>query len=203
MDETARKYVDLFRSVKIASAATVDTAGHPRTRIVNVMLADDSGMYLVASKGKPFYRQMVETGEVALSAMCPECQSLKFLGKCRVVGKEWLDRIFDANPGLAEVYPGDTRYILDAFHVYEGAGEWFDLLHHPISRETFAFGGTPEERPGFCITDACTGCGACLDTCPQQCIREGSPYVIEWEHCLQCGACFDTCPADAVERLHA
>ena len=202
MNEIARKYVDLFRSTKVASAATVDEEGHPRTRIVNVMLADDSGMYLVASKGKPFYKQLVDTGEVALSAMCTDCQSLKFLGKCRIVDKKWLDKVFDENPGLAEVYPGDTRLILDVFHVYEGTGEWFDLLHHPINRETFAFGGAPEEHPGFCITDACIECGACLDTCPQQCIREGSPYAIEWEHCLQCGACYETCPADAVERLH-
>lgn len=104
MDAKAKKYVDLFRSVKIASAATVDEDGHPRTRIINVLWADDSGMYLVASKGKPFYKQMVETGEVAISAMCPECQSLKLLGKCRIVGKEWVDKIFDENPGIREVY---------------------------------------------------------------------------------------------------
>ncbi len=42
---------------------------------------------------------------------------------------------------MNEVYPGDTRYILDAFHIYEGHGEWFDLLHYPISREQFAYGG--------------------------------------------------------------
>ena len=202
MDAKAKKYVDLFRSVKIASAATVDEKGHPRTRIVNVMLADDSGMYLVASKGKPFYKQMVETGEVALSAMCPECQSLKFLGKCRIADKEWLDRVFEENPGLNEVYPGKTRYILDAFHVYEGQGEWFDLLHHPISREAFSYGGAEPEHSGFLTTEECIECGSCLETCPQQCIEAGSPYRIEWQHCLQCGACFDACPAGAVRRLH-
>ena len=30
MDATAKKYVDLFRTVKIATAATVDEAGRPR-----------------------------------------------------------------------------------------------------------------------------------------------------------------------------
>lgn len=203
MNEKARKYVDLFRSVKIASAATVDESGHPRTRIVNVLGVDDAGMYLVASKGKPFYRQMVETGEVALSAMCPDCQSLKFLGKCRIVGKERLDAIFDDNPGLREVYPGKTRSILDVFHVYEGQGEWFDLLHHPISREAFSYGGVAEERAGFSISDNCIACGSCLPTCPQQCIEEGTPYRIVGRHCLQCGACFEICPADAVVRLHS
>ena len=73
--------------------------------------------------------------------MCPDCQSLKFTGKLRVVDKSWVDKVFAQNPGMNEVYPGESRYILDAFHIYAGHGEWFDLLHYPISRETFAYGG--------------------------------------------------------------
>ena len=49
MNEKAKKYVDLFRRVKIAAAATVDAEGHPRARIINVMLAEDDGMYIVTS----------------------------------------------------------------------------------------------------------------------------------------------------------
>ena len=55
MNEKAKKYVDLFRRVKIAAAATVDAEGHPRARIINVMLAEDDGMYIVTSRGKRFY----------------------------------------------------------------------------------------------------------------------------------------------------
>ena len=44
MNEKARKYIDLFRKVKIATAATVDEEGHPQTRIINVMLSEDDGM---------------------------------------------------------------------------------------------------------------------------------------------------------------
>ena len=61
MNEKARKYIDLFRKVKIATAATVDKEGHPQARIINVMLAEDEGMYIVTSKGKPFYEQLVRT----------------------------------------------------------------------------------------------------------------------------------------------
>lgn len=200
MDKKARKYVDMFRTVKIASAATVDREGHPHSRIINVMIAADEGMYIVTSKGKPFYEQLIETGEIALSAMCPDCQSLKFQGKVRVVEKSWVDRVFEENPGMNEVYPGDTRYILDAFLIYEGTGEWFDLLHYPISRESFAY-GVEEENAGFEILDSCVGCGSCLEVCPQKCITEGSPYRIRAEHCLQCGACKEVCPAGAVHRV--
>lgn len=105
MNEKAKKYVDLFRRVKIAAAATVDAEGHPQARIINVMLAEDDGMYIVTSRGKPFYKQLVETGEIALAAMCPDCQSLKFTGKLRVVDKSWVDKVFAQNPGMNEVYP--------------------------------------------------------------------------------------------------
>lgn len=201
MNAKAKKYVDLFRQVKICSAATVDTAGHPRSRIINIMIAADEGMYIVTSKGKPFYEQLETTGEIALSAMCPDCQSLKFTGKVKKVEKKWVDEVFLQNPGMNEVYPGDTRYILDAFLIYEGSGEWFDLLHYPINRESFSY-GVSEEVCGFEITDSCIGCGKCLSVCPQKSIIEGSPYKIQPEHCLQCGACKEACPAEAVKKLH-
>lgn len=201
MDGKARKYVEMFRRVKIASAATVDREGHPRSRIINIMIAAEEGMYIVTSKGKPFYEQLTETGEIALSAMCPDCQSLKFRGRLRLADKTWVDRVFEENPGMNEVYPGDTRYILDAFLIYEGCGEWFDLLNYPISRETFSY-GMEEEQAGFEIQDSCIGCGGCLSVCPQKCISEGTPYVIAAEHCLQCGACREICPVGAVNKIH-
>ena len=134
MNPTARKYIDLFRAVKVASAATVDAQGRPQSRIINVMLALDEGMVIVTSRGKPFWKQLTESGLVALSAMCPECQSLKFTGSVRRMedSRAWVDEVFLHNPGMNEVYPGQSRYALDAFLIYEGGGEWFDLLHHPI-----------------------------------------------------------------------
>ena len=200
-ERKSKKIRRFISSGKICSASTVDREGHPRSRIINIMIAAEEGMYIVTSKGKPFYEQLEETGEIALSAMCPDCQSLKFYGKVKKVEKKWVDEVFRQNPGMNEVYPGDTRYILDAFLIYEGYGEWFDLLNYPINRETFSY-GTAEEVCGFRITDLCIGCGACLKVCPQKCIEEGMPFAIRREHCLQCGACMEVCPAGAVKKLH-
>ena len=169
------------------------------------MRRDYEGMVIVTSRGKPFWKQLTESGRVALSAMCPECQSLKFTGSVRRMedSRAWVDEVFLHNPGMNEVYPGQSRYALDAFLIYEGEGEWFDLLHHPISRKRFAYGGTEMELVGFSILETCTGCGACASVCPQQCIMPGTPYQIAQMHCLQCGLCTEHCPAEAIVRLHA
>ena len=76
MNDTAKQYVSLFRQVKTATAQ-----GRPQARMINIMRAEDDGMYIVTSKGKPFYKQLVDTGEIALAAMCPGCQPLKFTGR--------------------------------------------------------------------------------------------------------------------------
>ena len=198
MNEKAKKYVTMFRQVKIASAATVDAGGHPQSRIINIMIANDDGMYIVTSKGKPFYKQLTATGEIALSAMCPDCQSLKFTGRLRLADKKWVDEVFIQNTGMNEVYPGNSRYILDAFLIYEVSGEWFDLLNYPNSRESFSYGGAKEEVSGFFITDDCIGCGQCTESCPQKCIAPGVPCRIDGSHCLRCGLCQEVCPVGAV-----
>ena len=198
----AQYYLDLFRKVKIASAATVDEQGRPQSRIINVMIAAEEGLYLVTSRGKPFHRQLTASGEIALSASVPKNRSLKLCGKVRQVGRAWVDRVFEENPGMNEVYPGESRCALDAFLICEGYGEWFDLSRYPIRRERFAFGGAQPEHSGFEILESCTGCGACAAACPQRCIDPGAPYRIRRENCLLCGLCAETCPSGAVRRLH-
>jgi formate hydrogenlyase subunit 6/NADH:ubiquinone oxidoreductase subunit I len=49
------------------------------------------------------------------------------------------------------------------------------------------------------ITDACTACGTCKDTCPAEAISEGEPiYKIDPDLCIDCGVCADACPASAI-----
>jgi formate hydrogenlyase subunit 6/NADH:ubiquinone oxidoreductase subunit I len=104
---------------------------------------------------------------------------------------------------MARLYPGDTRYILDAFCIDEGEGESFELNAHPPLREAFSIGGATIPERGFVITRDCTQCGTCAEICPEKCVSAGStdaePYRINQSHCIRCGLCFERCPAEAVK----
>ena len=81
-----------------------------------------------------------------------------------------------------------------------GQIEFFDLGVEPINRESFSLGDEPVQEKGFLIIEACIGCGLCARNCPQQCIEEGTPYMIRQEHCLHCGLCAENCPVQAIAK---
>ena len=52
----------------------------------------------------------------------------------------------------------------------------------------------------YTIIESCTGCGACLKSCPENAItgKKKQIHEIIETKCIKCGICFDTCPFDAV-----
>lgn len=59
----------------------------------------------------------------------------------------------------------------------------------------------------ICDSKKCTGCAACRDICPKQCISMCfdsldalHPFIDETK-CINCGLCFKTCPNN-VELLY-
>ena len=50
-------------------------------------------------------------------------------------------------------------------------------------------------------TDECSGCGICVDACPQDVLDiVGSTAAVVYEdNCIACGDCMEECPMGAIE----
>ncbi len=51
------------------------------------------------------------------------------------------------------------------------------------------------------ITEKCTGCGICIDVCPQEVIEiaNGKAFLIDKDACMECGACGMNCPFASID----
>lgn len=185
---------------------TVDENQLPVTCVVDIMLADENGLYFLTAKGKSFYGRLKATPFISLTGMKGKdtlsSRSITLRGKVREIGSQLLPEIFHQNPYMADIYPDEiSRSALTVFQIYEGTGEFFDLSCRPIFRETFSFGGMKAPESGFYVTEKCTGCKSCYQVCPQKCINVSiCPSEIQQKHCLRCGKCQEICPQQAIER---
>lgn len=200
----ADRCLKMLREIKDVAFATVDENGKPQVRIIDVMSAEDEKLYFCTARGKDFYRQLIGSGDVAITGMNREYQMVRLSGRAKKLddNKKWIDRIFEENPSMNDVYPDDSRYVLEPFCIDNGEVEFFDLGKSPIVRNSFILGTGEKENciKGFTITEKCIRCGKCANICPQQCITGGTSYQIKDENCLHCGLCFENCPAEAIER---
>lgn len=197
---TTQNFFQKLRDIRDVVFSTVAADGTPRSRIIDVMLVEEDKLYFLTARGKEFYQELTATGYVAVTGLNKDWETIRVWGKVKNVGQDLLARIFDENPSMNGVYPGETRSILEVFCLYEGEGEYFCLAEHPIVRQPFSFGKPTYEQKGFVITDNCIGCGTCVSVCPQNAIDEGMPYEIRQRNCLHCGQCFENCPVQAIER---
>lgn len=198
----AQDCLHLLRELRDVAFATVSPDGTPQVRIIDVMLVEEGRLYFCTARGKEFYEQLLATGQVAICGLTKDYKDIRLTGQARRLPEQklWIDRIFEANPGMNQVYPGESRYILEPFCVEAGELECFDLNVSPIQRETFSLGGVTPREKGFRISEDCIGCGTCAALCPQQAIDEGMPFQIRQQNCLHCGLCFESCPVQAILR---
>ena len=199
--ETCLKKMEL---VGVLAFATVDQEGAPQIRNISAIHYEKDAIYFFTARGKNFCRELQEDGRVQILCYTRYKEMIRMSGKAYAVAEEeqekWRDLIFEEQPYLANVYPGDTRDIGIIFCIDQAEVEYFNLGVNPIFRETYSLGSVTLKKKGYHITEKCIGCGKCKRVCPQRCIDEGNPYVINQNHCLHCGSCYENCPVKAIER---
>lgn len=196
----------LQNEIHTTVAATVDDNGLPVTCAIDMMDADDNGLYFLTAKGKGFYDRLKKRKYLALTGMKGEdtmhCIAVSVCGRVRELESILLPHLFEKNPYMKEIYPTEeSQKALTVFQLYEGSGEWFDLSKKPVERASFTFGGVEKKREGYFITSTCVGCRACEAVCPQNSIVFTKMQVtIRQENCLHCGNCMKVCPHNAIVR---
>ena len=203
--KASEKYFNfLVNEIHTAVVATVDDDNLPITAAIDMMDCDGESLYFLTANGKNFYDRLTKRKFLALTAIKGEDTmssiAISIRGKVRELGYGKIPELFEKNPYMHDIYPTkESMQALTVFQIYEGTGEWFDLSKKPIERDSFSFGAADTKTEGFFISNACIGCGSCMEVCPQNCISDESlPFYIKQENCLHCGNCETVCPVDAV-----
>ena len=204
MTMTKNQYLNLLvNEFHSATMATIGADGHPVTRIIDLMLWDESGVYFLTAKGKSLYTQLMEQKFIALSATAHK-RAISLRGKIKNIHSEKLEEIFERNPYMKGIYPGDTKTALEVFCIYEAEGEYFDIrTPSHIMRDSFVIGNSKHKEHGYFVQADCIGCKLCYSVCPQKCIDITTiPVVIDQNRCLHCGQCKEIFPKQAIEKRY-
>lgn len=191
----------LVENIHSTTVATIGEDGHPQTRVIDMMFYDEAGVYFLTAKGKAFYDQLMEQQYIAISAT-KDKMAVSLRGNVKNIGKKHLDIMFEKNPYMKEIYPGDTREVLEVFCLYEAQGEFFDIsIPSNIVRESIVIGDVQKTQTGYFVGTGCIGCKLCYSVCPQKCIDiSQKPVVINENHCLHCGRCAEICPKQTIKK---
>lgn len=200
----AKTCLEKLGYVGVLAFATVGEDGSPQVRNISAIHYEPDAMYFFTARGKDFCRELLRDRRVQVLGYTMYKEMIRLSGMAKPVPAEeqerWKNVIFQEQPYLANVYPGDTRNIGIIFYIRDMSIEYFNLGVNPIFRESYTVGGGKAAPKGFLISDSCIGCGTCRGVCPQRAVEEGSPYRIRQENCLHCGNCFENCPVQAVMR---
>ena len=180
-----------------ASIATVKD-GKPQTRIISLQRMSDGNIYLMTSRGKPFYQQLKENPWIAAGSLLEDTHhSLRINARVEECTDPAIYAEYAAtNPGTMRMYRHNTDLIV-LFRLAAGHGEILHLYRDDMVRRLrFGFGGETPPPLTYYITDACIGCGACYDHCAEQSIErtEDGKYRIRPMDCDDCGICYTKCP---------
>jgi ferredoxin len=219
-----KEIFEYIERIGFLTFSTIDK-GYVYSRIAHFYAYDKEGLYLRTMFIKPFYKQMIKTGNISVCGMYPTTKisgydeygvpdflpgyTLRITGDVRELSEEEVqdkaetDSQFKIALFDMKKYPA-TRNLC----MYRGKGEIYDFDYemvnrdHKLHRERFSFGGEKYNLPGCVITEKCNSCGVCYDACTFKAIQPGNPYEILGERCDECGSCVLVCPEDAIIQPH-
>lgn len=120
-----------------AGIATVDAEGAPQIRNISAIHYEPDALYFFTARGKNFCRELQEDGRVQILCYTKYKEMIRLSGRAYAVAEEeqkvWMDRIFEEQPYLTNVYPGDTRDIGIIFCINQAQVEYFNLGVIPFS----------------------------------------------------------------------
>lgn len=201
----AKTCLQKLQYIGVLAFATVDEYGNPQVRNISAIHYEPDAIYFFTARGKNFSKELLSDGRVQVLGYTKYKEMIRLSAKAAAVPKEdqkkWIDVIFEEQPYLSNVYPGDTRNIGIVFEIKNAEIEYFNLGVNPIFRESYIIGDGDVTPKGYQITERCIGCEKCVKICPQRCITAGKPFFIQQEHCLHCGNCYEQCPVKAIEKI--
>lgn len=150
--------------------ATADENGAPQVRNISAIHYEGTDIYFLTARGKSFARQLYADGRVQIAGYTRFKETIRLSGRAVEVPQaeqmKWRDVIYQEQPYLENVYPGESKNIDTIFVIKDYTIEYFCLSTRPITREYFSVGNAELKPKGYLITDKCIGCGKCIRICP-------------------------------------
>lgn len=213
-----------LRAIRDVAFATVDESGLPAVRIIDVMAVTPNSLYFLAPRGKAFHADVVREDYVAIVGQTGDFRTCRLRGRVVLpqgesVQHALVDALFELNPSMNEIYPGEARYICDVFCLSEGEGEYFDLGQKPIFRYGFKLEAEGHgEHDCACASETAGECGcfgkeelfgkdgcsdgnklAFADKESEERARANRKGIfLIGDACSGCGTCANVCPEQCI-----
>lgn len=210
-----------FDRVGCLTFATIGEDGFPEARIAHLRGWDEDGIYFMTMYTKSFYKQIKETGKIAVCGLCANTQvshdengmpvfdagyAIRMSGTVVEVPMEEIkaknNPIFDVCIKDQKCYPAMVVLCINS-----GRGDVFDYDFEKKTRENkleriyFSYNEAKIKYSGLKINqDTCIGCGVCESKCSFKAIKPvNGKYAIDTYRCDECADCYINCPVNAIK----